>query len=623
MEVPTFHTSRLQRQTPPGTNYQAPTQAPKDSFQSSVSTREKDEPSISGLKKWVLAAGLTASAITGMAGTAHAQGVQQVQTQTTTQSQLPVLVLPQGTPRLDVFRVERNDVPEDYSPVGIDLGNGLFQDVKGNVSVVPFLSYGWDVAAQNFNRVDLKGKNVQRFGNTVHYNESSSRRFVFTEGAKGVDLLSTRGKTSFERNADGSLTVKGPRERDNYTVRQDGLYTRVEREGQPTVSILRSGDELRVLTGDRLTGKASLVDGKMEIQSTSGRATVTRSDNGLITEIDGKMGWSDARIVRDGDLFLGRRDRDRIQVDDQTRLAEAQARYDQVMAQLEAAEPGFAQKHPVVASVLQYAAANPELLSKEGDNGFLHGGTLLATAGGAGASGSALATGATALSLANSARALGAAALSAKAAAEAAAAAGNLSQAAALAGEAKGLAAQAHSLKDQALATGDKALNTAKVARVMMGVAGALEIVDGGLGLKQGGRDKSLVEGAVAVTQARMDQLTGNLQGAELESAMEDYSNIMRVMESMEKQADKKVTVGGLKIGFGTLMVISALLGPEAPPIIGLIGIAGTAGTSIYEHWDPIKKFVTGESDKIPTFLDIIPNSDDITITLDGKTIKK
>lgn len=173
------------------------------------------------------------------------------------------------------------------------------------------------------------------------------------------------------------------------------------------------------------------------------------------------------------------------------------------------------------------------------------------------------------------------------------------------------------------MATGDKALNTAKVARVMMGVAGALEIVDGGLGLRNGGRDKSLVEGAVAVTQARMDQLTGNLRGPELEQAMEDYSNIMRVMESLEKQADKKMTVGGLKIGFGSLLVISALLGPEAPPIVAMIGIAGTTGTTIYEHWDPIKKFVTGESDKIPTFLDIVPNSDDIVISLDGKPIKK
>ncbi|CAN0436300.1 unnamed protein product, partial [Phaeothamnion confervicola] len=174
--------------------------------------------------------------------------------------------------------------------------------------------------------------------------------------------------------------------------------------------------------------------------------------------------------------------------------------------------------------------------------------------------------------------------LAAQAGAQAAAQAGNLAQAGQLAQEAQGLATKAHAAQNSAIKTGGNALKEANVARVLAGAGGALEIVDGIVNIHSGKVDRSLVKGAIAVTQASMDRLTSNLQGADKAEAQDDYGKVMKVMGELDKQADKKVHVGALKIGVGGLMIVSALLGPEAPPILGAIGIAGSVGTTVYEH---------------------------------------
>jgi hypothetical protein len=172
--------------------------------------------------------------------------------------------------------------------------------------------------------------------------------------------------------------------------------------------------------------------------------------------------------------------------------------------------------------------------------------------------------------------------------------------------------------------TGGEAMKSATVARALIGVGGALQIVDGVLGYKGGKSDRALVEGARAVTESTMQHLVDQMTTPEDRMAVQDdFDKVMRVMDELDKQADKKVLVGKLKIGLGGLMVVSALLGPGAPPLLGAIGLAGTAGTAVYEHWGPIKSFLTGDSNKVPTFLDILPQSDEVIIRLDGKPIKK
>lgn len=582
-----------------------------------------------GLSKFILATAMLASAVPAFAAAASPASAAAAQTISTqlqqTDSQvLKVMVLPNNTPRLDLIREDGRSL----SPVGVSLGNGLFQDTKGNLSVVPFLSYGWQVQAQDFQRVDLgqKGVDVQTFGNTTHYNESSTRRHIFISRENSVELRDNKDRTYFEKNADGSIHVKGPHRMD-YTVRQEGLYTKVERAGQPDLTILRSGTELRIYEGESLIGAASGNDGQITIKSGDGRAVATRSENGSITEVKGSGTMSSTTIAQDGTLTTGRKDRDRIQINDPVRLAEARARYEQVIAQLNQVDPGFEAKHPETAAVLEYAAANPNLflIGQKGadvEGAFLQGGTIFASVGAASNTMTALSGKAQALNLAASAKSLGAAALAAKAAAQSQAAAGNLVRAAQLGQEAQAFAAQANATKDQAIRVGGDALKSADVARVFAGVGGVLQIVNGVVGIRHGKQDRSLVQGAKAVAEAKLEQLVANSSGADKVEAQADYERIMKVMNLMERQANKEIKVGTMKIGLGGLMLVSAILGPEAPPALGAIGIAGTAGVAVYEHWGPIKSFLTGKSDKVPSFIDILPEQDQVVIDLGGVQIK-
>lgn len=584
-----------------------------------------------GWKRVVLSGSLAVAAFAGLAPTAQAaMAAVQINPHTQTNG-MEVIVLPSGTPRLDIFNagkhgIDREVSPDDYSQVGLQLGNGLFQDTQGNLSVVPFLSYGWNLEAREFQRVDVgdKGQSVQRHGHTVQYTPSSTKREIYSEMEKSVTLTGSHGTTVFTRQDDGSLKVQSPH--DEYTIRQDGMFTRIQRQGHQDINILRSGDEIRVLEGNRTFASSSLKDGVITIKSQNGEATVTRSESGMITNVDGRRGFKDARIIRDGNTFLGIKDRDRMSVDDRALLDQAEARYNEVMAQLEQVEPGFEARHPLIAEVLQYASANPRLFTQGQDDGFnfLQAGTLLGTTGGALETASALGAQATALNLANSARALGAAALSAKAAAQAQAAAGNLAAAAQLGQQAQNFAARAHEAKDAAVRTGGKAMQSAQLARVLIGVGGALQIVDGVLGYKGGKSDQALVAGAKAVTESSMAHLAAQMVNPEDRLAVQDdYDKVSRVLDELDRQADKKVTVGKLKIGLGGLMVVSALLGPGAPPVLGAIGLAGSVALPVYEHWGPIKSFLTGESNKVPTFLDILPKSDEVIIHLDGKPINR
>lgn len=594
-------------------------------------------------RKAVLAGALAASAVTGMAGNAMAAqaGPQGARTSAvgvladvhSAPSKLQVTVLPERLPRIDLVRRtddrhrynddHYSERKVDYSPVGIHLGDGIVQDTNGNLFLVPSMSAGWDLTVKDFSHVDIgKGdETVTRFGSTVHYNESSTKRHVIFERADGAEILSTKGRTLIGRDEYGNLKAEGPdglswellKTRDGYRV-LPGRGTAL------SVQIREGGVEVR--EGGRLIGRVQSSPGQIHAESRDGKADITRSEGGVIVEIDGSRGWPDHRLIKDGRITLGTKDSHRIEVDPPGVVNDAKTRYQQILMHLEAVEPGWAEKHPVVASVLEYAAANPALLSKDGDpDGWLQAGTAIGTGGGALASGMALTTGAQALSLAESAKALGAAALSAKAAAGAAAQAGNMAQAAALAQEAQTLAGQARQMGGEAMELGKQAKNTAKVARIMLGVAGALEIVDGGMNIHGGKKDKSLVEGAIAVTQAQMDELKTQLSGPELERAMEDYSKVMRVLEHLQNQAEKDVTVGSLKIGFGALMLVSALLGPEAPMALAIIGIGGTAGTTIYQHWDDIQEFLTGETQDVPKFVDLFPNTNKVIIDL-GKPSK-
>lgn len=56
-------------------------------------------------------------------------------------------------------------------------------------------------------------------------------------------------------------------------------------------------------------------------------------------------------------------------------------------------------------------------------------------------------------------------------------------------------------------------------------------------------------------------------------------------------------------------MVISALAGGAVvPPVIGAVGAVCTVGTSVYEHWDDITEFFTGEEVESQGLSQILPS---------------
>lgn len=601
--------------------------------QASAAEREQST-SLGPLKKTMLAVTLGLTAFGGLANAMPAYAAQPAQTTQTVQETLQVVVVPTGTPRVDLIpRTQGHDGEyEPYSEVGVYLGNGIFHDAHGNLSYLPTDASGWNPVISQFQRVDVdirmgRDHNAARFGSTVHFNESSTKRHIFSNRpGDAIEQLNHRDRTEFVHEGDTITVTAGRHNRDGYTITREGDSFVIRQPGKQDITLTPGVALTTVRQNNRLIGRVTVLDeGRMRVETQRGHSTVMRSAGGAVLRVDGRSDFTLTREA-DGTIHTDKSGGDQyLTIDSQARLAPGNERYQTLVSHLQERDPNYVQRHPLVMSVLEYAAHNPGMLDDGASDTehFLQAGTQISNAGGGVMSGVALVRGATALSLAEHAHALGAAALSAKAAAEAAAHAGNLSQAAALAGQAQELGNQARSLGSEAMRTGRSAQNSAQVAQVMLGVAATLEIIDGGFGVHEGASNRSLVEGAVAVAQARYDELRENATGRDLERLTEDYTRVMNVLNTLEKNADKQITVGGLKIGCGSLLLISALLGPEAPVALGAAGIACTVGTSVYEHWDQIESFFDKDADPSrPNILDILPDDQVIIRLDDGRTVR-
>ncbi|MGE0488916.1 MAG: hypothetical protein AB7S38_06845 [Vulcanimicrobiota bacterium] len=599
----------------------------------------EDHPEAPGLSAWQKAvAGLCAgvAGLTGIAGAAHAAPATSLVTQAINQTDgLAVTVLPHGTPRVDLLRQtelrsnagrgagsDERDVA--YSDVGVDLGHGIFHDANGNLSLVPSLAAGWGEGVSDFRQVNLDipmgyDQSVARFGNTVHHKESPYRRNIYVATRDRLELQNRDGESAYEVLRDG-VQFRDPDGNLNWRVTETNGVVHVDGPGSDDYQVDYHTGLIRV-DGQRRHNTISYNEHRMAIEGTGSDVTVDRGRDR--TEVDGGL-FEDYTITRTGTTTAteGPIVTHRMTVDPPEVVGRNSLDMAELTRQIEAAEPGYAARHPLVMAVLEYAVANPGLIDEDADtNAILQAGTAIAGGGGALHSGAALLTGAHALSLAENAQALGAAAVAAKAAAQAAAQAGNLTQAAALAGEAQNLAGQARAVGGEAMRLGERAQSAAQVARIMTGVAGALQIVDGGMDLHHGASSKSIVEGAIAVTEAMHERLGQELTGAQLEQAEEDYSKVMQILNQLKHNANKQMTVGGLKIGCGGLMLISALAGGMViPPIIGAVGLACTVGTAAYEHWDQLEAFFTGERPpEDPSLRQVLPQplQDEIHFRLD------
>lgn len=626
-----FAPSQLRNSAPPGAQPTAP-EAPKQDVTDAVELRFNEQTPEHGLTMWQKLVAGTMAGVAGLgafAPQAQAAPIDRLVTDSISQTDgLEVTVLPPGTARVDILRKteerynpgrtagdQERDVP--YSDVGVNLGGGLFHDSNGNLSLVPTLAAGWQPGISNFKRVEMDipgyNENLTKFGDTIHYKDGRYSRNVYVPEHGNLEVHRKGKQTEYEVLQNG-VQYRG----------KDGLEWRVTQEGN-TIKVDGPGDDDYTLnyskTGIDVVGKhvantITTSDTKVEIKGSGPDSVITRSGSGgAVTTVETSGPFNDYTIVKDGNTI--RIDApfsdSTINVNPGEFMNRREINYTELKRLIEEAEPGYAAKHPLVMGLLEYATANPGLVGEDdaGNEAFLGVSKGVATGGGALQSGIALLKGSEALSLAENARALGASALAAQAAAHSAAAAGNLGQAAALGAQAKTLGAQAQALGGEAKSLGNSALKTAEVARVMTGVAGALEIADGVGDIHKGADSKDIVEGAKVVTESLRERLSQELKGRQQEQMMEDYSKVMQILNGLQKNANKQITIGGIKIGCGGLMLISALAGGAViPPIIGAVGMVCTVGTSVYEHWDQLESFFTGkEVQPDPNLRQVLPES--------------
>lgn len=633
MNIATATESKFRNSAPPGARPAAPAPAATTEVKDAVELRFNDQgPEGHGLSIWQKIVGGTLAGVAGIAAfapqAAQAAPAEALVTQSISATDgLEVTVLPRGTARVDLLRqtqrsgsIGRSSGASEsnvaYSDVGVHLGRGVFHDSNGNLVLVPSLAAGWNDGLTEFKRVelDIPGRNqdVTRYGNTTHLNRGTTDRTVFVDhGERNTLDVHHRGHQEHYQVLRNGVQYRSDRGVE-WRVTQNGNQLNVDGPDDSDVTLTYSGTGID-LRGPHLQNSITLGANAITTNGSGPDYQVTRSANGQVTRVDAR-GASDVTITQEGNNLIRVRGAGDASytINPAEFMNRTTVNFSELQRMIEQAEPGYAQRHPLVMGLLEYATANPGLVG-EGEHddvsGLLQAGTGIATTGGVIESGVALGTGARALSLAENARALAGSALRAQAAAQAAGQAGNLSQAAALGNQARTLAGQARTLGGQATTLGESARNTAQVARVLTGVAGAIEIVDGTIDLHRGAENRAVVDGALVITDALYERLTAEQTGSALERTQEDYTKVMQILRGLQRNADKQVTVGGLKIGCGGLLLISALAGGAViPPILGAVGAICTIGTAAYEHWDELKAFFSGEElQPDPTLRNVLP----------------
>lgn len=635
-------TSKFRNMAPPGVKAKSPElngereDAVEVRFNDSGPDYDADKP----MWKRVGAASMAAFAgALAFAPKAHAAPIDALVTQQISESDgLEVTILPRGTARVDLLRKTKTSADGEkfsvgHTDVGVHIGRGLFHDANGNLVLVPSLAAGWEDVVTDFTHVemDIPGSDdqVTKFGSTTIHKRSSTNRSAYVDQGNIMEFHRKGGHESQYEVLHNGVQYRGEKGGLEWRVTHQDNVVNVDGPGDNDVTVTFAEQGIDVVGRDKLHNEITFSDSDIRVKGDGKDYKVHRSVTGAITEVKPSGILNDKTIIRDGNQIRseGSFGTSRLTVDPAEYMNSQTVNFDNLKQAIEEAEPGYAEKHPLVMGILEYATANPGLVG-EGEtteSGLTGIGKALTTGGGAIASGQAISKGAQALSLAENARALGAAALQAQGAAQAAGAAGNLTQAAALGAQAQDLAGQAKALGGEAMKLGEGAKNAAQVARIMNGLAGTLSVIDGGMDLHQGASNKSTIDGAIIIANALFEQLQQEQTGAELERTQEDYTKVMGILQQLRESAQKQQTVGGLKVLGGGLLLISALASGGVIPIaVGLVGTAVTLGTSAYEHWDHLKAIFTGEKvEDDPTLKDILPGNlqNEILFDLDAEIV--
>ena len=309
------------RSAPPGSTVRVPSPAPSGSVEAvQVDLRAEAPPEEGPSLGTAARLGLVALAVAGVAGLAGcdpapstpappsvckavpAQAGNQAAAALEAQSaagSMEFQVVPEGLGRVDLLRqtetktsrdldghrtTRQEDVP--HSPFGVYLGEGLFHDTNGNLSLVPALAFP-DFAPAGSSTVCFDGP----WG--LDYQVSPQAGAVRLDGPWGADFDVTR---------QGELTrIDGPAGADHAIVKS-GDTVQVDGPWGRDYTLTRTGDTIRSnwpwnddYTITR-TGETTRVDGPW-----SRDFTIRREGNRII--VDGPWG-NDTTLTRDGDRIV-------------------------------------------------------------------------------------------------------------------------------------------------------------------------------------------------------------------------------------------------------------------------------------------------------------------------------
>ncbi len=298
---------------------------------------EAPEVRIHHLKGWARAGLFVAAALAGVAGLAGCAATPSTPPSSTTCTAVPAAegnqaaaamqsqsqtgsmefqVVPEGLGRIDLIRQTESKSTTDsdgntstteedvaYSPFGVYLGNGLFHDTNGNLSLVPGLAFQEGFAPAPSSTICFDGP----WG--ADYQVAPDGQGVTLDGPWGSDFTVTR---------DGQVTkVDGPWGNDHEVTAQ-GDTVKVDGPWSKDYKITRSGDTIKSdgPWGDDYTvqkdGDRTQVDGPWGRDYTIQREGNTINVSGpwgskvsIVREGDTltvKVPWSaDYKIIREGD----------------------------------------------------------------------------------------------------------------------------------------------------------------------------------------------------------------------------------------------------------------------------------------------------------------------------------
>lgn len=241
-----------------------------------------------------------------LAGCTQAPPVAPIQATTPLPLENPqLMLLPEGVPRIDIYRSTTTNYSTDmdgntttsesddpYTPVGVHLGAGLFQDTNDNLVFVPQLAFGQSVGLTHFQRASLGRETGSRWFKPPVLTREANGDVTITR--LGVDRIQSGPESVAQRSGRHvrRQAVRTPNglelrqwDKTRFEIRQNGNGVEVYQYGRKTHSLTRQDNTIHLQQYNNRPSVITQEGEKITVQPPYGRPEViTRTENGFQVE---------------------------------------------------------------------------------------------------------------------------------------------------------------------------------------------------------------------------------------------------------------------------------------------------------------------------------------------------